>query len=75
MAPKFYYEAVLIALMALGSATWLGNDETHYVRKWENKELSDLKKLVELTVYWVASDILTRELEASMPDPKKAITG
>jgi hypothetical protein len=25
-------------------ATWLGNDETHYLRKWEGKELQDLKK-------------------------------
>ena len=52
-------------------ATWLGNDETHYVRKWEDKDITDLKKLVDLTVYWVSSEILTRELEASMPDPTK----
>ena len=56
-------------------ATWLGNDETHYVRKWETKDLGDLKKLIDLTVFWVSSEILTRELEASMPDPKKATTG
>jgi hypothetical protein len=57
--------------MALRAA-WLGNDETHYVRKWATKDLSDLKKLIDLTVHWVSSAILTRELEASMPDPKAA---
>jgi hypothetical protein len=35
-------------------ATWLGNDETHYVRKWENKDLQDLKNLIDLTVYFIS---------------------
>ena len=51
-------------------AAWLGNDEAHYIRKWQDKELSDLKKLIDLSLYWVSSEILTRELEQSMPDPK-----
>jgi hypothetical protein len=49
-------------------AVWLGNDETHYVRKWEDEDIGDLKKLIDLTLYWVSSEILTRDLEASMPD-------
>jgi hypothetical protein len=51
-------------------ATWLGNDETHYIRKWGDKDLSDLKKLIDLTVYWILSEMLTRELETSMPEPE-----
>lgn len=35
-------------------AVWLGNDETHYVRKWENKDLEDLKNLIDLTVYFIS---------------------
>ena len=31
-------------------AAWLGNDETHYLRKWEGKELNDLKKLIDVTL-------------------------
>jgi hypothetical protein len=31
-------------------AAWLGNDETHYVRKWEGKNLEDLKRLIQITV-------------------------
>jgi hypothetical protein len=49
-------------------ATWLGNDETNYIKKWPDKDLSDLKKLIDLTLHWIAADILARELERSMPE-------
>ena len=49
-------------------AVWLGNDQTHYVKKWEDKDLTDLKKLIRLTVNWVESEMLTSELEESMPE-------
>jgi len=31
-------------------AAWLGNDETHYVRRWEDRDVSDLKVLIRLTM-------------------------
>src|SRR5204862_3119246 len=40
-------------------AAWLGNDETHYLRKWEGKDIDDLKKLIRLTVSWVETNLLT----------------
>ncbi len=49
-------------------AVWLGNDQTHYIKKWEDKDLADLKKLIRLTVNWVESEILTSDLETSMPE-------
>lgn len=49
-------------------AVWLGNDETHYVRKWEGKNLQDLKKLIELTIHWIEMDYLTEEIEDDMPE-------
>ena len=51
-------------------ATWLGNDETHYVRKWEAKDLQDLKHLIELTTHWISLDLLSAEVVKDMPDPK-----
>ncbi|QBJ64483.1 DUF4145 domain-containing protein [Pseudoalteromonas sp. DL-6] len=42
-------------------AVWLGNDETHYVRKWENHDLKDLKILIQLTCTWIQSSILTKK--------------
>jgi hypothetical protein len=52
-------------------ATWLGNDEAHYVRKWEDKDLQDLKNLIQLTCYWIQSEHLTLAASASMPQGKK----
>ena len=49
-------------------AVWLGNDQTHYVKKWDDKDLLDLKKLIRLTVIWVESEILTNDLRNSMPE-------
>lgn len=39
-------------------ATWLGNDETHYFREWENKDLQDLKTLIEITIHFISMEIL-----------------
>lgn len=49
-------------------AVWLGNDETHYIRKWEGKNLSDLKILIDLTVHWLEMEKLTETFEEQMPD-------
>lgn len=51
-------------------ATWLGNDETHYIRKWEDKDLADMKKLIQLTCYWIQSEHLTSAAAVSMPHGK-----
>ncbi len=39
-------------------AVWLGNDETHYSRKWEGRDLQDLKNLIDLTVHWIEMEEL-----------------
>src|SRR5262249_48084127 len=41
-------------------AAWLGNDETHYLRKWEDKDISDLKTLITLAVNWIENHLLTQ---------------
>jgi hypothetical protein len=52
-------------------ATWLGNDETHYLRKWVDRDISDLKKLIDLTVHWIMMEHLTESYETDMPDKKE----
>lgn len=47
-------------------AIWLGNDHTHYEKKWQNKDLSDLKTLIRLTINWIESEILTSQYEDEM---------
>jgi len=49
-------------------AVWLGNDETHYIRKWEGKSLEDLKKLIDLTLHWIEMEDLTTSFENEMPE-------
>ncbi|MBU1117553.1 DUF4145 domain-containing protein [Patescibacteria group bacterium] len=49
-------------------AAWLGNDEIHYDRKWENKDIGNLKELIKLTVNFVESDIIANKYEEEMPD-------
>lgn len=47
-------------------AAWLGNDETHYTRKWETRDVNDLKLLVKLTVNWIDNSLLTKKYIAEM---------
>jgi hypothetical protein len=47
-------------------AVWIGNDETHYVRKWEDKDLQDLKNLINIVVYWIMMEESTKEYKESM---------
>ncbi len=51
-------------------AVWLGNDETHYLRKWEDKDLQDLKNLIALTVHWIDMEELTEAALRDMPEGK-----
>jgi len=52
-------------------AAWLGNDETHYVRKWEDHDLPGLKHLIELTVRWIEMEEMTKQAMKEMPEGKE----
>jgi hypothetical protein len=52
-------------------AGWLGNDEVHYYRVWKDKDLEDLKRLIDLTEHWINIDIQTNDIEKDMPKKKK----
>ncbi|PEF92922.1 hypothetical protein COL10_03515 [Bacillus cereus] len=52
-------------------AVWLGNDETHYVRKWENKDLQDLKHLIDLTVFFISMKLKAKRYRGEMATGKK----
>ena len=47
-------------------AAWLGNDETHYIRKWETRDVSDLKKLIDVSVHWIEMELLTEQYKSEM---------
>ena len=52
-------------------AVWLGNDETHYNRKWADKDVSNLKQLIDLTIRWIENEVETKALLAEMQEPMK----
>lgn len=47
-------------------ATWLGNDETHFIRIWTELDIRDLKQLIQLTVKWIESEIITTDYKSRM---------
>jgi len=49
-------------------ATWLGNDESHYVRKWDDPDMTKLKQLIALTVSWINTHQLTKRYVKDIPD-------
>jgi hypothetical protein len=42
-------------------ATWLGNDATHYDRKYSTHDLTHLKELITLTTFWLNSEVMTKK--------------
>ncbi|MFZ1082398.1 MAG: hypothetical protein WAO19_10790 [Candidatus Kryptoniota bacterium] len=48
-------------------ALWLGNDETHYLRKWKDHDVEDLIVLIKLTVDWIEIEQLSDEYSAEIP--------
>lgn len=47
--------------IASSRAIWIGNDETHYIRKHDDKDIKDLKRLIDLTVRWIEMECMTQE--------------
>lgn len=48
------------------AATYLGNDATHYTKKWPDKDIQDLKRFIHLVVYWVETELSTNEMQEDM---------
>lgn len=40
------------------ASVWLGNDETHYNRKYEDKDVSDMKKFIKALSYFISSELI-----------------
>ena len=45
---------------------WIGNDETHYVRKHTDRDIEDLKRFIQATVYYISMELVSDDAE-SMP--------
>ena len=52
-------------------AAWLGNDHSHYFRRWEEKDIEDLKTLLGLVINSIDNEITADKFIRDM-DPKKS---
>jgi len=55
-----YIDDKRIATLAEKSA-WIGNDETHYIRKQEDRDLSDMKKFIKAMLYFIGMVLATED--------------
>lgn len=53
--------------IAASRAVWLGNDQTHYIQKFNDKDIEDLKRLIRLTVHWISMILETEEAASIEP--------
>ena len=51
-------------------AVWLGNDETHFFKKWPEKDLTDLKNLIEITISSIEAQLLDEKYQKEMKEPR-----
>ena len=50
-------------------ATWIGNDETHYVKKHENLDIAEMKRFIDAVLHYIESEL---SFEAALSiQPKK----
>lgn len=63
---KNYIDDPRIKTLAEKSA-WIGNDEAHYIRKQENRDVSDMKSFITATVYFVSMVLITKDAETISP--------
>ena len=51
-------------------AVWLGNDETHFLKKWPEEDLTDLKNLIEITISSIKAQLLDEKYQKEMEEPR-----
>lgn len=46
------------------AATWIGNDETHYVKKWVDKDIQDMKAFIRSAVFFISAEYQASEAQS-----------
>lgn len=63
---KSYVKSEEIQTLA-SRAAWIGNDEAHYIRKQEGRDVSDMKNFIKATVYFVGMVLITEDAASMSP--------
>lgn len=45
-------------------SAWIGNDETHYVRKHDELNFADMKKFIKAIMYYIESELAFKDAES-----------
>ena len=61
-----YITADSITTLAKRSA-WIGNDETHYVRKHETLDFTDMKSFIEAAQYFISMNLVVEKAASILP--------
>lgn len=48
-------------------AAWIGNDETHYIRKQEGRDVNDLKSFIQAMIYFVGMSLIAEDAKSIPP--------
>lgn len=63
---KSYISNDAILTLAEKSA-WIGNDEAHYIRKQEDRDVSDMKSFIQAIVYFIGMILITEDAASMTP--------
>ena len=53
------------------SIAWLGNDESHYIRKFENHDIEDMKDFITALIHFVSCDLSVEKAKKIIESRKK----
>ncbi|MCI8332645.1 MAG: DUF4145 domain-containing protein [Clostridiales bacterium] len=53
--------------LAIKSA-WIGNDQTHYFKKHENRDIIDLKNFIEAVAYYISMELTVEDAQSIQPE-------
>lgn len=63
---KTYIANENVTTLAERSA-WIGNDEAHYIRKQEDRDVSDMKAFIKAIVYFIGMILITEDAASMNP--------
>lgn len=63
---KAYIDNSNIVTLAERSA-WIGNDEAHYIRKQEERDVTDMKAFIQATAYFIGMILITEDAASMTP--------
>lgn len=48
-------------------SAWIGNDEAHYIRKQQGRDVNDMKAFIQATVYFISMILITEDATTITP--------